>query len=85
MIYVGRVANYSAQAIYNAVAADTRISVHPLDSFTVLKTIDLAGIREMHDRQIVATALTLAENHDTVVVLSRDGNIQSSGLVTTDW
>ncbi len=39
----------------------------------------------MHDRQIVATALCLADQGETVAVLSKDRNIQASGLAPIIW
>ncbi|QIR38965.1 hypothetical protein HCG51_21180 [Tolypothrix sp. PCC 7910] len=39
----------------------------------------------MHDRQIVATAIVLASKGDTVQLLTCDQNITASGLVAIIW
>ena len=49
------------------------------------KTDSLRSIPEMHDRQIVATALLLKEAGSDVVVITRDRVIQDSGLIPTLW
>ena len=43
------------------------------------------AVGEMHDRQIVATALRIAELGDPVALLTRDVNIAASGLVPVIW
>ena len=47
--------------------------------------LGLAVIDEMHDRQIVASALVLQDKGAAVAILTRDSVIQSSGLVTVIW
>ena len=47
--------------------------------------MSLSTINEMHDRQIVATALVLANRGETVQLLSCDKNIIASGLVPIVW
>jgi hypothetical protein len=51
----------------------------------VSKTLDCKAINEMHDRQIVATALLAQSNGSQVAILTKDGNIEASGLVQTIW
>jgi PIN domain nuclease of toxin-antitoxin system len=68
-----------------AVDADPRVNVVPLDRAVLDRTLGITAIEEMHDRQIVATALLLADKGETVVVLTRDTNIHRSGLVSVVW
>jgi PIN domain nuclease of toxin-antitoxin system len=67
------------------VDADPRITVLPLDWATLDCSLTLTAIGEMHDCQIVAAVLQLASAGQRVVLLTRDENIRSSGLVTTVW
>lgn len=68
-----------------AVDADPRIRVVSLDRDVLDETLGLTRIGEMHDRQIVATALLLERKGHEVVLLTKDSNICSSGLVATKW
>lgn len=68
-----------------AIDSDPRLTFVPLDRNIIERTTSLTSIIEMHDRQIVATALVLAQNGDTVAVLTKDNNITSSGLVPVVW
>ncbi|MBW4627877.1 MAG: PIN domain-containing protein [Brasilonema octagenarum HA4186-MV1] len=81
----GRTSISSATALLSAVNADSRIVVYPLDTNVIQQTIGLAAIAEMHDRQIVATAMVLVNQGETVVLLTCDQNITASGLVTIIW
>ncbi|BAZ16639.1 hypothetical protein NIES4071_85170 [Calothrix sp. NIES-4071] len=45
----------------------------------------MVAIGEMHDRQIVATAMVLEQQGEKVALLSCDQNITASGLVTIIW
>jgi hypothetical protein len=47
--------------------------------------MSLSAINEMHDRQIVATALVLAGKGDVVYLLTCDQNITASALVAIVW
>ena len=82
----GRVALAVADVL-NAVNADPRITVYPLDRAVIERTTrsNLAAIAEMHDRQIVATALLLAERGEPAALLTHDGNISASSLVPVVW
>lgn len=68
-----------------AIDTDTRITFIPLDRAIIERTTALTVIGEMHDRQIVATALVLAAQGETVAVLTRDSNITTSGVVSVVW
>lgn len=75
----------SVSDLLAAVDADTRVVVVPLDRPVLDLSLGLTLIGEMHDRQIVATALHLASGGDTVSLLTCDGNIAASGLVPIIW
>lgn len=68
-----------------AIDDDPRIQIIPLDRSILDKSLNIGAINEMHDRQIIATALILADNGENVVVLTKDENIKLSGLVSIVW
>ena len=68
-----------------AVDADRRVTLIPLDRAILDLSLSLAPITEMHDRQIVATALHLASSGTSVALLTRDANIIASGIVPIVW
>ena len=67
------------------VAADPRISIADLDAKTVLTTLDCKAVSEMHDRQIVATALLAQSAGVDVAILTRDESMNAAQLVPTLW
>lgn len=69
----------------DAISADFRIKIHPLDRAVVEKTIVMSAINEMHDRQIVATALVMQDNGEDVALLTCDRNITQSNLIPIVW
>jgi PIN domain nuclease of toxin-antitoxin system len=75
----------SVAHLLTAVDADARVTLIPLDRSILDLSLSLTSISEMHDRQIVATALHLAAAGDTVALLTRDANITASGLVPIIW
>jgi PIN domain nuclease of toxin-antitoxin system len=77
----------SPQAILNAVAADARFTVAPLDISIIARTHepDLRRVTEMHDHQIVATAVRLIERGEDISLVTRDENIAQSKLVPIIW
>lgn len=80
----GRI-SLSVAEILAAVDRDVRLDVLPLDRDVVARSLGLTPINEMHDRQIVATALVLQDAGDAVSLLTHDGNITASGLVSILW
>ena len=85
MIERGRTSIPTVGDFLDAVDADPRIVLVPLDRVALDKTLSLTAITEMHDRQIVATALLLVDQGKAVAVLTKDTNICNSGLVPTVW
>jgi PIN domain nuclease of toxin-antitoxin system len=65
--------------------ADNRIAFAEATQLMILKTLDCIPITEMHDRQIVATALIAQDTGSQVTILTKDQNISQSGLVATLW
>jgi PIN domain nuclease of toxin-antitoxin system len=53
----GKTSIPSVNALFNAINSDSRIVVYPLDRTIINQTLSLLTIHEMHDRQIVATAM----------------------------
>lgn len=72
-------------ALLATIDADSRITIVPLDRSVVEKSATLTAVGEMHDRQIVATALLLMERGDAVRLITQDGNITMSRLVPVLW
>ncbi|MEH2237933.1 type II toxin-antitoxin system VapC family toxin [Nostoc sp.] len=81
----GRTSIPSAKNLLLAVEADPRVVIYPLDKDVIETTMSLSAINEMHDRQITATALVLANKGDEVQLLTCDSNMTPSGLVTIIW
>ena len=55
----GKTSIPSVNALFNAINNNPRIAVYPLDRNIINQTLSLLSINEMHDRQIVATAMIL--------------------------
>ncbi|PSB30346.1 twitching motility protein PilT [filamentous cyanobacterium Phorm 46] len=81
----GKTSIPSVNALFNAINSDSRIVVYPLDLIIINQTLSLLSIHEMHDRQIVATAMTLQNQGETVALLTCDGNITDSGVISVIW
>lgn len=85
MIEHGRTSIPMIDDFLETITADPRIVVAPFDRIVLDKTLPLTTIAEMHDRQIVATALLLSDQGEIVAVLTKDTNIRNSGLVSVIW
>ena len=81
----GRTAVPSVADLLTDVDADRRITVVPLDRAVFNLSLSLAAVPEMHDRLIVATALSLRAPGESVALLTCDANITASGLVPLVW
>lgn len=64
---------------------DSRIMMYPLDRIVINETLKLSEIDKIHDRQIVAAAIALQKQDETVVLLSCDRNITAFGVVQLVW
>lgn len=81
----GKTSIPSPEVVIQAVSLDCRVSIHPLDEAVIEQSTSLLEIREMHDRQIVATALVLQAQGEEVALLTCDQVITASGLVAIIW
>jgi PIN domain nuclease of toxin-antitoxin system len=81
----GKTSIPSVNDLHTAVNGDPRIVVYPLDRTIVEITNTLLSINEMHDRQIVATAIILKNQGEEVIILTCDRNITASGVVPIIW
>jgi PIN domain nuclease of toxin-antitoxin system len=81
----GRTSIPSVVDLLNAVNADPRITIYPVDQTVVEQSISLSVITEMHDRLIVATAIVLEKQGYKVSLLTCDRNITESSLLTLVW
>jgi PIN domain nuclease of toxin-antitoxin system len=81
----GRTSIPSAADLLQDVDADQRVTVVPLDRDILDLSLTLSSIGEMHDRQIVATALLLQRQGRAVALLTKDANIVASGVVPIVW
>jgi PIN domain nuclease of toxin-antitoxin system len=68
-----------------AVDADPRLALVPLSREILERSLALTTIDEMHDRQIVASALVIKDSGAVIAMLTRDPVIQASGLVSVIW
>lgn len=75
----------SETELLREIKRDRRMSIAVLDTEIVDKTLDCKAIPEMHDRQIVATALLAQEAGVNVAILTKDDNITNSGLIPCIW
>jgi PIN domain nuclease of toxin-antitoxin system len=62
-----------------------RVVIYPLDRAIIEQTVQLSAINEMHDRQIVATALLIQAQGEQVALLTCDQNITATNLVAIVW
>lgn len=85
MIEHGKTSIPGSGPFLDAVDADPRVRVLPLDRTVLNKSSSLTSVTEMHDRQIVATALLLIDQGETVALLTRDANIRESRLIPVIW
>jgi hypothetical protein len=81
----GKTSIPSVNALFNAINNDPRIAVYPLDRNIINQTLSLLSINEMHDLQIVATAMILQNQGETVALLTCDRNITASGVISIIW
>lgn len=85
VVELGRTSIPTVEDLISSVLSDPRVELCPLDWSVFEKTLEVTVIPEMHDRQIVATALYLESIGHTVDVLTKDEAIIASGLVQIVW
>lgn len=75
----------SEAELASILSGDSRFRIVGMGKWVLMKSLDCKVIPEMHDRQIVATALLAEEAGFAVAILTRDGNITQSGFVPCVW
>jgi PIN domain nuclease of toxin-antitoxin system len=81
----GKTSISSVDDFLKVVKEDKRVFVYPLDLNVIERSIELTSINEMHDRQIVATALFVESQGNQVALLTCDQNICAANLVPIVW
>jgi len=81
----GKTSIPSVSDLLNVINNDSRIMIYPLDQSIIIKSAYIQEIKEMHDRQIVATALLIQDKGEKIALLSCDLNIAASKLLTIIW
>jgi len=81
----GRTSIPDVQSLLKAVLADPRLEIYPLNWEVFQQTLTATAVPEMHDRQIVATAIHLRTLGYTASVLTKDNTIIAAGLVPITW
>ncbi|WGS71121.1 MULTISPECIES: type II toxin-antitoxin system VapC family toxin [Pseudanabaena] len=81
----GKTSIPSVDALLKVVKQDKRVAIYSLDSEVIEKSVSLISINEMHDRQIVSTALVVEEQGNQVALLSCDQNICAANLARIIW
>ena len=84
MVEHGRSAISSPESLLTDIMNDPRIEVVDLTELIVISASKLDAIGELHDRQIVATAIVL-RGDGALELITRDRNITTSGLINTCW
>ena len=69
----------------NAVDADPRIVIYPVDKTVIEQSLNLSIITEMYDRLIVATAIVLKNQGEKIALLTCDRHITASNLLDIIW
>lgn len=85
VVALGRTRIPNPADLFRVVTADARIRVVPLDRAIVERGSHLTTIHEMHDRQIVATTLVLADAGVNVALVTKDSDIVAAGVVPIVW
>jgi PIN domain nuclease of toxin-antitoxin system len=81
----GKTSIPSVEGLLSILKGDNRFSIYPLDFTVIEEGVKLITINEMHDRQIVATALVVQKQIHQVALITCDQNITASNLVTIIW
>ncbi len=84
IVELGRTKIPSVSDLISDIDGSPNIKIYPLDRDILNKTL-LIPVLEMHDRQIVATALYLQEQDNEVAILTKDEQIINSRLVDIIW
>jgi len=80
----GRTSIPDVSSLLDAVQADPRLEVYPLN-WQVFQHTLASPVPEIHDRQIVATALHLRAQGYQASILTKDSTIVATGLTPVVW
>ena len=81
----GRTSIPDISTLLNRVLTDQRIELFPFTWEIFQQSLTATIIPEIHDRIIVATSLHLQGLGHTVALVTRDGMITQSGLISIIW
>ncbi len=81
----GRTSIPDVQSLLQTVLADPRLEIYPLNWEVFQQTLTATAVPEMHDRQIVATAIHLRTLGHTASVLTKDNTIVAAKLIPITW
>lgn len=81
----GRTSLVDWQSVIQVVQADPRVEIAPLDAAVIERAMGLPPSLEMHDAQILATALLHCREGNDVVLLTRDETLAKCGLIRVTW
>jgi hypothetical protein len=84
IVELGKTKIPSVADLLSDIDGSPNIKIYPLDRDILNKTLSITDL-EMHDRQIVATALYLQQQDNEVAILTKDEQITKSQLVDTIW
>lgn len=84
VISKGRVKIKSAKELLDQIGLDPRFEIAPLSESVLNESLALQ-IPEMHDRLIVATALSEQKSGHQISLVTCDASIKASDLVPTIW
>ncbi len=85
MVGKGRTSLRDWRDVIRVVRSDSRIRVIALDGAIIERAMSLPPPLEMHDAQIVATALVERDSGANVHLLTQDQTIMASGLIAIVW
>ncbi len=75
----------TSNQLWQFVLLSSNVTFYPLDAAALKQSEVLSVIPEMHDRQIVATAICIQDSNTESIVITKDGYITNSGLIKTVW
>ena len=85
LVAKGRMQLDDWRSVIKSVESDYRFEIVPLTAAVIGRQMTLHVPFEMHDGQIVATDLVLADAGDDVILLTHDWEITASRLLPVVW
>jgi PIN domain nuclease of toxin-antitoxin system len=75
----------ASSQLWDFILRSTNVTFYPLDLAVLKKSEMLSIIPEMHDRQIIATALALQDAGIETIIVTKDESVRNSDLTKTIW